>query len=275
MKLILSRKGFDSGSGGCPSPIFMPDGAMFSLPIPDKGESCPTYGDLRHPKADIGELVENLPRSRVRANQSVHMSPDLKPPDGYPRLFDQAGAAVGHLDNQGVEEGDLFLFFGLYRRVEWKNDAWRYKQGPRQHVLWGWLQVGKKHKPQEGEDKLRCKCGNNNMRYVASAQLDLCDSLETKGSGVFPRFDKRLLLTDPHGTGLTQWRLPSWFYPSPRKKMLSWHGDNYNRWTRKEGDNKHVYLQSVGRGQEFVLDCDQYPEAKCWASSLICDLGER
>ncbi len=32
-KLILSRKGFDSASGGCPSPIF-PDGTMFSLPIP-------------------------------------------------------------------------------------------------------------------------------------------------------------------------------------------------------------------------------------------------
>ncbi len=32
-RLILSHKGFDSRSGGCPSPIF-PDGTMFSLPIP-------------------------------------------------------------------------------------------------------------------------------------------------------------------------------------------------------------------------------------------------
>src|ERR1035441_4619606 len=31
MKLILSRKGFDSSAGGKPSPIF-PDGTMISLP---------------------------------------------------------------------------------------------------------------------------------------------------------------------------------------------------------------------------------------------------
>ena len=35
MKLILSRKGFDSANGGCPSPIL--DGRLCSLPIPDAG----------------------------------------------------------------------------------------------------------------------------------------------------------------------------------------------------------------------------------------------
>ena len=33
MKVILSRKGFDSSNGGCPSPI-LPDGTLLSLPIP-------------------------------------------------------------------------------------------------------------------------------------------------------------------------------------------------------------------------------------------------
>ena len=33
MKVILSRKGFDSCYGGHPSPI-LPDGRMISLPIP-------------------------------------------------------------------------------------------------------------------------------------------------------------------------------------------------------------------------------------------------
>lgn len=36
MKLILSRKGFDSDSGGYPSPIF-PDGSLIPLPIPASG----------------------------------------------------------------------------------------------------------------------------------------------------------------------------------------------------------------------------------------------
>jgi hypothetical protein len=37
MKVILSRKGFDSGYGGIPSPV-LPDGTMLSLPIPSKGD---------------------------------------------------------------------------------------------------------------------------------------------------------------------------------------------------------------------------------------------
>ena len=35
MIVIISRKGFDSSSGGVPSPIFF-NGKMLSLPIPDK-----------------------------------------------------------------------------------------------------------------------------------------------------------------------------------------------------------------------------------------------
>lgn len=35
MKVILSRKGFDSANGGIVSPVF-PDGRMLSFPIPSK-----------------------------------------------------------------------------------------------------------------------------------------------------------------------------------------------------------------------------------------------
>lgn len=44
VKFILSRKGFDSGSGGRPSPI-LPDGTMLSRPIPEQdshGNQCDT-----------------------------------------------------------------------------------------------------------------------------------------------------------------------------------------------------------------------------------------
>lgn len=43
MKIILSRKGFDSENGGYPSPI-MPDGRLISLPIPSWDDNC--YSDL-------------------------------------------------------------------------------------------------------------------------------------------------------------------------------------------------------------------------------------
>ena len=49
-KLTLSRKGFDSGSGDCPSPI-SPDGTMFPLPIPSWDQEA--FDDLQHGDIDI------------------------------------------------------------------------------------------------------------------------------------------------------------------------------------------------------------------------------
>ncbi len=44
MKVILSRKGFDSQYGGKPSPI-LPDGRLISLPIPSQDDKL-RYSDL-------------------------------------------------------------------------------------------------------------------------------------------------------------------------------------------------------------------------------------
>jgi hypothetical protein len=42
--------------------------------------------------------------------------------------------------------------------------------------------------------------------------------------------------------------------------VLTYHGD-HSRWEKvKDG----VMLTAVSRGQEFVLDCDHYPEAINW-----------
>ena len=63
-KLSLSRKGFDSKYGGCPSPIF-PDGTMYSLPIPgDDYEEPICYRNLRHGDINIGEVVRDLTKGR-------------------------------------------------------------------------------------------------------------------------------------------------------------------------------------------------------------------
>ena len=301
MKLILSRKGFDSGenSGGCASPIF-DDGSMFSLPIPDNPDFGITYDDLRHPKADIGGLVQDLTHTYtkkfIESTHGAHLDPHISlatyAPDvasaEWRGLFGQAGAAQGHLNKQGVGQGDLFLFFGLYRRVVWTDDGWRYTLDSAQHVLRGWLQIGEvikvaqamatgNHPPELSYHPHWQDYGKENPRntiYAARRELDLGTGAQAPGAGVFPRFDKRLLLTNPHRAGVTPWRLPSWFYPSAGKKMLSWHGDNRERWT-PEPDAQYAYLNSQPRGQEFVLDCDDYPEAIGWASDLIRDFGER
>ena len=73
-----------------------------------------------------------------------------------------------------------------------------------------------------------------------------------------------LQLTASQGDKLSLWELPGWFFPENRRP-LTYHTDKH-RW-RKRGDR--VELESVARGQEFVLDCEEYPEATHWALKLI------
>ena len=63
----------------------------------------------------------------------------------------------------------------------------------------------------------------------------------------------------------SRWSLPKWFRPRAGRTPLSYHGDEA-RWSL---DGDRVTLQVVARGQEFVLDVDQYPEAVDWVSGLL------
>ena len=291
-KLIISRKGFDSGSGGCPSPIF-PDGTMFSLPIPSGDEEA--FEDLQHGDIDIASVVSGITNDRISGLNLVHLDPDLNfdayryrkdRPDWqeWRGMLGQAGIAQSHLAKQGVGSGDVFLFFGLYRRVEETAAGWRFARGsPALHILWGWLQVDQKYRVADigPNDLIWARHhphlfseyrDDANTVYTASTKLDLndgADQLGIPGWGVFPKFDRRLVLTDPHGAGVSNWRLPRWFYPDGNKPPLTYHPDR-SRWRH---DADHAYLRSVGRGQEFVLDLAHYPEVVRWLFSLASDLG--
>ncbi len=76
MRLILSRKGFDSSSGGCPSPIF-PGGSMISLPIPDM-RSPIRYCDLTWRGRNLGDVVAELTKGKQRSDYSANLDPDLR-----------------------------------------------------------------------------------------------------------------------------------------------------------------------------------------------------
>ena len=290
-KIIISRKGFDSGSGGCPSPIF-PDGTMFSLPIPSYDEEA--FEDLQHGDIDIASVVTGITNGRMNRRGRVHLDPDLNfdayryrkdRPDWqqWRGMLGQAGIAQSHLNKQGVGSGNVFLFFGLYRRVEETSQGWRFVKGaPELHVLWGWLQVDQKYRVADiGPNDLPWAQhhphifggyrDNQNTVYAGTAKLDLGndDGREIAGWGVFPKFDRRLVLTDPDGAGVSNWRLPRWFYPDGNKPALTYHPDR-RRWQR---DDNHAYLRTVGRGQEFVLDLAHYPETVEWLSDLVSSLG--
>lgn len=275
MRLILSRKGFDSGSGGGPSPI-LPDGSVLSLPIPDRG-SVVTYDELRWRGESLGSLVERLSRGRVKAWHGAHLDPDLRRDaidraDGWRPTLGQESGAQGHLRNQGVGQGDLFLFWGLFRRLD---EAQRWT-GPPEHRIWGWLEIGEvasvdgvvRHEPQRWawaarHPHLQRDPHPANTLYVAADGLGSL-GLDLPGAGLFERDDDALRLTAPDARSPSLWSLPAAFDPAGRTP-LSYHAKT-NRWTPR-GDR--VELQSVARGQEFVLDLDEYPGVLDWVRGLF------
>ena len=298
MKIILSRKGFDSASGGVPSPI-LEDGTMISLPIPyAKGES---YRNIRTglPEFDhMGRLVEELSKNGTAASKA-HLDPDLNPasisraPD-WRGTFGQSSSQQSYLDKNHVETGDLFL---LYRRVERTGQGkLQFVKGePRKHVIFGWLNLDRRHElPNKSDHKVSLAElpawakyhphvehygieSKPNVLYTAKPKLDR-DS-DIPGWGVFRKYKDELCLSHPNPPKDERgkprdlpslWRLPAWMYPwadpDREREPLGYHGKK-SRWT--QFDKSHVTLQSVGRGQEFVLKADQYPEAVAWAVNLI------
>ena len=280
MKLILSRKGFDSSAGGCPSPVF-PDRSFYTLPIPDS-RSRITYGDIRHEGLNVGKLVADLTGDRRGGARKAHLDPDLIA-DAYPRetgwrpCLGQTGAAQGHLRKQQVGEGDLFLFFGLFRDVEKQGRCWQFvKQARPFHGLWGWLQIGEVYRIDELSDSdlqwaryhphFHGQPDGGNTLYVASDALQLGGrSTGLPGAGVFGGLEDRLRLTAPDAASTTQWRLPRCFYPDSADTAMSFHG-NLARWSR-DGDD--CTLRSASRGQEFVLDTIEYPGVVSWLREIL------
>ncbi|MEX8500938.1 hypothetical protein [Leptothrix ochracea] len=281
MKIILSRKGFDAENGGIPSPI-LPDGTLVPLPIPS--DSGRPLAEIYSPAGSLSQLVNDLGARGLSSDQRVHLDPDLRAqslvtrhPNWRP-AFGQTHAAQGHLDRQHVDKGDLFLFFGWFRRVELHEQHWRYvADAPQLHCLFGWLQIGQILRLEDegtSEDalcswhdhphvQLRGAMGSGNTLYVASEQRTGSDQA---GGGQFPCWTPQRQLTAP-GESRSVWRLPGWMDPtSPLGLSMSYHR-NPARW-RKDGE--HTTLQSVAKGQEFVMDVgSNSAEAHQWIDSLF------
>lgn len=64
MKVILSRKGFDSANGGIPSPI-LPDGTLLSLPIPSELDREIKFSDIYYGEKSYYDIIK-----RVKAPKS-------------------------------------------------------------------------------------------------------------------------------------------------------------------------------------------------------------
>ena len=261
MKVVFSRKGFDSGYGGMPSPI-LPDGTMLSMPIPSPGDKV-RYDDLSHDGVSYADIIKQLKATNPVVDVNCHLDPDIRPEiiermDGWKPAFGQIDAARTHLCNKGVGIGDLFLFFGWFRKTEYKNGKLTYT-GPSSgfHAIYGYMQVGEIiEKESDIPEWLKThphafnyRWEKNNAIYLAADRLSLNPSMP--GAGCFQFTQNHKLTKD--GCSRSVWNLPDFFRDIPI---------TYNAKAWKE-DGFH----SAAKGQEFVFAAND--KAEEWIKTLL------
>lgn len=271
MKIILSRKGFDLTSGGYPSPI-LPDGTILSFPIPE--ENGLYYKDLKHNGLSYLELMYQLGIKGFYENTQAHLDPDIRcsamdRQGEWEAIFGQCDSSAKHLDNQNVNVGDIFLFFGWFRKTIDTPTGLKYdpKDKEGKHVIWGYLQVGKMFKIKKEDEYPRHylnhphfvnRSYSNNTAYIASEKLSF--DLTQYGAGTF-KYSEKLVLSCPE-TKKSIWKLPLCLHPDC-ETTITYH-TNPEKWTKKDN---YCTLQSVGRGQEFVISGN--PDVESWAKETI------
>lgn len=272
MKVIFSRKGFDSAAGGVPSPIVA--GRPISLPIPTKMPSPLRFADLA---GDLPALVADLTKGKVAPGRNCHLDPDIDPTQcrrktGWRGALGQDGAAQGHLAKQRVQPGDLFLFWGLFRPAEKFAGKWTYT-GTSEHRIFGWLHVGeicalghdgshalRRFPWLDQHPHVRRGWGPKNTLYIASKRFAV-QSRDVPGYGLFAS-GRRLTRT---GSPLpSEWATPAWLNPKSGGTGMSY--NPIGRWG-KGG------VRSAARGQEFVADVGDRADAASWLADLFSEVA--
>ena len=159
MKVVLSRKGMDSRAGGIPSPI-LPDGTLLSLPIPNEKSGVP-YGDLVYKGRTYQQIIQQIhPTFDFQKHPFCHLDPDIygvlkNKHAGWKPAFGQYEIPAKHLDGQGVDVGDVFLFYGMFRQTEKLPDGTLHfvKGAPIQHIIYGYMVLSEILKDQDQTTK--------------------------------------------------------------------------------------------------------------------------
>jgi hypothetical protein len=242
MRIIFSRKGFDTTSGGKPSPIIY--GVPYSLPIPTgKYPSKSKYADL-----NLGHALSEV-NSSCKVDDCCHEDPmfwdDIC-------AFGQVSGAQTQLKNHGVREGDVFLFFGLFAERGNRD---------RHHRIFGYLNVEKKleigSQPtgREVEDSPRqhphtIAKWDNGQKWEGNNTIYIGRGAKANKAHADLRLTK-------HKGPASHWAIPKWL----RETKLSCHQDS--RWL------DDMTLRSISPGQEFVTDIGCLPEPKKWLGEMI------
>ena len=288
MKVIFSRKGFDSKYGGNCSPI-MPDQRLISLPIPVGRREIgigydQIFVDLRQ-RYSYKDLMDDL--GIFADPEGCHFDPDLrtsalKRKPNWKQLFGQSDGSRTHLiDTEKVGDNDLLLFFGTFRRTYVnQNGNLTFEPDHSRHIIFGYMLIdtywdlGKLGIDQfklDNPDKEWAfdhphfsdayKNTKKNVVFVPQSQF----SSVKKGAGVF-KYNEKLCLTK-EGYQKRNWELLNIF--DPKYMRISNHQDE-NRFRHINNDN--ILLQTVDVGQEFVVTPRDKSSEKLleeWVTELI------
>ena len=276
MKVIFSRKGFDTSYGKGSSPI-LPNNDMLSFPIPvTEKEKGTNINKLQINNCSYSKAFKQLyPK---RESYISHFDPDLNVltkknrHENWKGIFGQIGAASTHLQNEMIQIGDIFLFFGSFKSTFEYNNRLEFEKQHEFHAIFGYLQIGDIFNPKNDPD--RNQYGtiynehphfqnrdlimySNNAVYIATEEFE---NTKLPGSGIF-KYNSKLRLSK-EGYFKSYWELPL-FFGHQNMVSISYHKDLKRQ--RKVKDK--LILHTVGKGQDFVVS--ENIEVSKWVVDLI------
>jgi hypothetical protein len=238
-----------------------------------------TYRGLRTTEGKkVARFVAELTNGKVSLDDRVHLDPDIRPElrdkkhCSLPLTFGQSGIAQRELEKKGVKQGDLFLFFGWFRKADERSPgSFRFtREASDIHAIWGWLQIGQvldlNDSLQRREARriapkhphvVRPNTGKADCLYVAKNTLAFLPS--RRGAGAFREFHEAIRLSNgqrdlSEKLLRSRWKLPAFFKDV---KMTHLPGDP--RW---ELIGESVLFDCAkGRGQEFIFETKGHEKA--------------
>jgi hypothetical protein len=288
MKLVLSRKGFDSGSGGSFSPYNHDTGKYIWFPIPEKVNSYSNrigYTDILVENEYISSLkgynlsevyksLKGTDRVKLRKNEYASINDDdlfahFDPMLGIPpwiresenckigRGFGQFNAAP-HLGKHNVNEGSIFLFFGGFQSTLNKKISG--------HFIYGWLKVKKRietykqckeileeynlyHHPHITEAAFI----RNQKNYIFVPDQWLFEDLKVPGCGYFTTLNDQLMLSNNKESNIATWKLPNLFYENlTQVHQKTWQNTQDGYCTVKTGIGQEFVTQLTDKGEDWL-----------------------
>ena len=321
MKVIFSRKGFDSSYGGCSSIILPKEmgSKMISFPIPEthskrggiKADNI-IYVDLYN--KSLKDILSDLNKE---IKDKYHVDPEIqnmqiKDTDGSLKqsfanrkyaALGQSGAAAGHLLNQKIKKGDLFLFFSTYQETRLDEDKKiHYAEDKKKfHSIWGYMIVDDvflinpknnyitkiyyDDKNNRKEDKpklidsftdypgLKSHLHFKNRKGYEKNIKNIIICSTTFGTFNYTE-ELRLTRKDPNtnevSNNLTDWKITNFWNNNLQNKITMTYNDkNIKKELSKAKGHLHLEIKAASIGQEFVIDNYDIAIMKKWLKEIL------